>query len=334
MKAQRRSTLVSILARSVVVAMMPMVAAAQDPVNKPVNTTTGAGDRLPAPRNVTSVQMPDGRIRVTWSPVPGATAYAIIRSVPPDPQRPVTPNVTDTVFFDSNVTAGKTYYYVISGVNDGAMGMKVGAPSLRATRSFDLSGAHLTPTNVVARYDSATNRVYLSWAGPSDATFIVYRAGVEVGRDNTPPGEFFMTAPAAGTRIQLHVRAQDRFGNVSPPAASNELVIPSTAVGSTDSSSGGPTAPSGPISATGPAGTIAVTIGSAITLRVGATASAGSALGGASASRWVSLDEGIASVDGSGTVSARASGRARLLAISGAADGSVRVILVQVTVTP
>jgi len=80
--------------------------------------------------------------------------------------------------------------------------------------------------------------------------------------------------------------------------------------------------------------TIAVTIGSAITMRVGGSASASSALGGASASRWASLDEGIATVDGSGTVSARAAGRARLLAIAGAADGSVRVTLVQVTVSP
>jgi len=51
-------------------------------------------------------------------------------------------------------------------------------------------------------------------------------------------------------------------------------------------------------------------------------------------SRWVSLDEGVASVDGSGTVTARAAGRARVLAIGGAADGSARVTLVQVTVSP
>ena len=329
MTLQRQRTFVALLVSSLVL-MGAGTALGQEPVTKPTTSAPGTGDRLPLPRNVKAVQHPNGRIVVTWSPVSGATAYAITRSVPPEPAAAVTPNVTDTMFVESQVTAGKTYYYVISGVNDVATGMKAGA-SVKATRSFDPSGAHLTPTNVVARYDSVYNRVYLTWGASGDATaFTIYRSGVQVGRDDSPPGDFFMPAPAPGTRIQLQVRAQDQYNTVSPLATSNELVIPSTA----PPSSGGPTAPSGPISTTGPAGTIAVTIGSAITLRVGGSASAGSALGGASASRWVSLDEGIATVDGAGAVSARASGRARLLAITGAADGSVRVTLVQVSVTP
>lgn len=331
MKSQRRATLVSLLVSSFGLPVTPMVAAsAQEPVNKPANPTAGTGDRLLAPRNITAVQLSDGRIRVTWSPVTGATSYAIVRSVPPEAARSITPNVTDTLYFDSDITAGKTYYYVISGLNERATGMRQGSAPLKATRSFDPSRADLTPTNVVARYDSTTNRVYLTWVGPRDATFIVYQSGAEVGRDQIPPFDFSMTAPAPGTRMQFQVRTQDLSGYVSPLATSNELVIPSTAA----PSSGGPTMPSGPISTTGPAGTIAVTIGSAITLRVGGSASAGSALGGASASRWASLDEGIATVDGAGTVTARSSGRARLLAIAGAADGSVRVTLVQVTVSP
>ena len=331
MLSQRRRTFVASLVWSLMLIGTPAVSAlGQEPVTKPTTSAPGTGDRLSLPRNVRAVQHADGRIVVTWSPVPGATAYAITRSVPPDPAAPVTPNVTDTMFVERQVTAGKTYYYVVSGVNDVATGLKAGA-SVKATRSFDPSRADLTPTNVVARYDSASNRVYLTWVGSGEASvFMIYRSGVEVGRDYTLPGDFYMTAPAPGTRVQFQVRAQDRFGYASALASSNEVVIPSTSA----ASSGGPTAPSGPISTTGPAGTIAVTIGSAITLRVGGSASAGSALGGASASRWISLDEGIATVDASGSVSARAAGRARLLAIAGAADGSVRVTLVQVTVTP
>ena len=311
-------------------------ALAQEPVTKPTAApAAGTGERLPQPRNVTAVQLPNGLIRVTWSRVPGATSYAIVRSVPPDPQQPVTPNVTDTAYFDTNVTTGRTYYYLISGANDVATGLRAGAPPVRATRSYDPSGSHVSPRGVVASYDSVNNRVNVTWALPGDARgSIIYRSGVEVARDYNAPFSFSMAAPAPGTRLQFAVRGEDQYGNVSPLVASNELVIPARAIASTDSSSGAPVAPSGPLSTTGPAGTIAVTIGSAITLRVGGSAAAGSALGGASVSRWVSLDEGIASVDGSGTVSARASGRARLLAIAGAADGSVRVTLVQVTVTP
>jgi len=234
------------------------------------------------------------------------------------------------MFVDRQVTAGKTYYYVVSGVNDVATGLKAGA-SVKATRSFDISGSHLTPTNVVARYDAATSRVVLTWQGPSPAAFLIERDGVVIGRDDQPP--YMYTTAASGTRMQFRVRTQDPSGVQSPWAASNEVLIPAAATPA-DTSAGTPTSPSGPTSTTGPAGTIAVTIGSAITMRVGASASGSSALGGATATRWVSLDEGIATVDGSGTVTARASGRARLLAIAGAGDGSVRVTLVQVTVAP
>jgi hypothetical protein len=311
-------------------------ALAQDPVTKPTTTPApGTGERLPQPRNLTAIQLSDGRIRVTWSRVPGATSYALVRSVPPDPQQPVTPNVTDTVYYDTKVTVGKTYYYLISGASETATGLRAGAPPVRATRSYDPSGSHVSPTNVVARYDSVNNRVNVTWTVPGYASrSIIYRSGVELGRDDTAPFSFSMPAPPPGTRTQFEVVAEDEYGNRSPRVASNELVISSTAGASTSGSGGGPTAPSGPTSTTGPTGTVGVTIGSAITMRVGASASAGVTLGGTSASRWVSLDEGIATVDGSGTVTARTAGRARVLAIAGGADGSVRVTLVQVTVSP
>ena len=333
MLSQRRRTVVASLVWALLLIGTPTVAAfGQEPVTKPAPSPPRTGDRLPLPRNVRAVQHPDGRIVVTWSPVSGATAYAITRSVPPDPAAPITPNVTDTMFVERQVTAGKTYYYVIAGVNDAATGMKAGA-SVKATRSFDASGSHLAPTNVVARYDAATNRVILTWQGPSPAAFLIERDGVlQAGRVDRPP--YVYATAASGTRMQFRVRTQDPFGVQSPWVAANEVSIPGAGATPSDTSAGTPTSPGGPTSTTGPAGTIAVTIGSAITMRVGASASGTSALGGASATRWVSLDEGIATVDGSGTVAARTSGRARVLAIAGAGDGSVRVTLVHVTVIP
>ena len=332
MMAQYR-TVVSALVWSLGATGVPTLAMAQEPVSKPTNLPVGTGDRLVMPRNVAAVQLHDGRIQVTWSPVAGATAYSIVRSVPPDAAQPITPNVKDTVYFDSKVTAGKTYYYVISAVNETATGMKAGAPPVRATRSFDISGSHLTPTNVTARYDASSNSIVVSWQAPSlsDMTFIVQErrvpgsGWVEVGRRVSRPPYIHSAAPP-GTRWQFQVRAQDAFGVQSPWALSNEVQV--------DSSTASTTLPTGPLSTTGPAGTVSVTIGSTMTMRVGTSASASSALGGASASRWASLDEGIATVDGSGTVTARAAGRARLLAIAPAADGAVRVTLVQVAVEP
>ena len=330
MKSQRRRTFVSTFASSLILVASPMAAAfAQDPVAKPVNPSAGTGDRLPAPRNISAVQLPDGRIRVTWSPVAGATSYALVRSVPPEAAKPITPNVTDTLFFDSDIAAGKTYYYLISGLNDAATGLRQGSAPVKATRGVDMSGSYLSPTNVVARYDSINNRVDVSWVGPSPASFHIERDGVPLARVNRPPPySTSVPAPAPGTRVRFRISTEDPSGYRSPWVTSNEVIIPASAATPSGSTSQGPT------STTGPAGTVAVTIGSAVTMRLGGTASASAVLGGASASRWVSMDEGVATVDGGGTVTARAAGRARILAIAAAGDGSVRVTLVQVTVSP
>jgi hypothetical protein len=68
----------------------------------------------------------------------------------------------------------------------------------------------------------------------------------------------------------------------------------------------------------------------AVTLATGATTPLGSTVG--SAARWLSLDDAIATVNASGTVTARASGTTQVLAASTTADGSVRVAAIQVTV--
>ncbi|HEU5184802.1 MAG TPA: Ig-like domain-containing protein [Gemmatimonadaceae bacterium] len=284
------------------------------------------------PQNVRAEQRLDGRIRVTWSPVEGATAYSIVRSVPPDPAETIAPNVTDTVFLDSRVSAGKTYYYVVSGKSDVAAGMRASAPPVRSTITVDTTGTRygIAPTNVVARYNAATREVVITWRGSGSSTFTIESRQVP-GSSWTYHARAYSEMHGVrglppGTRWQFRVNGQGPDTAPSPWTVSNEVVI--------DSSSAPPTSPTGPTSTTGPAGTVAVTIGSAITMRVGATASAGSALGGATASRWVSLDEGIATVDASGTVTARTAGRARILAIAAVTDGSVRVTLVQVTVSP
>lgn len=332
MKSQRRSTFVSTFASSLILVGSPMVAAfAQDPVTKPVNPPAGTGNRLPAPRNISAVQLPDGRIRVTWSPVAGATSYALVRSVPPDAAKPITPNATDTVFFDSDIAAGKTYYYLISGLNDAATGLRAGAAPVKAIRGVGPVGDVIPPTNVVARYDPIGKLVNLTWEGPPQANFLVETRRLS---PESPWLQYMASslrslnlsgAYPAGTRVQFRVITTDYFGRRSTPTVSNEVLIDSSGVA--PASSGGTTS----IAATG---TVAVTMGSALSLRVGATLSAGSALSGASASRWISLDEGIATVDAAGTVTGRAAGRAQILAIGRGADGAVRVTLVQATVSP
>jgi hypothetical protein len=316
-----------------VLSATPIVAGyAQEPVTKPVNQPAAAGDRLPAPRNITAVQLPDGRIRVSWSPVVGATSYAIVRSVPPEAPKAITPNVTDTVFIDSDVWAGKTYYYVISALNNEATGMRQGSAPLKAT--LTAAGAIVVipsaPTNVVARYDPAVRSIRVTWVGPRDVTFVVEfkRTPIDTSFVNvtrTRNNFLDVSGGPEGLRVQFRVASENAAGTRSAATMSNEVLVDSLAV--QPASSGG--AMSGATS-----GTVAVTMGSALSLRVGATISAKPAQSGASAPRWLSLDEGIATVDAAGTVTARSAGRAQILAIGRAADGSVRVTLVAVTVSP
>ncbi len=102
-------------------------------------------DRLPRPSAVSASQLPDGRLRVVWTAVDGAARYKIIRSVPPAGTSIVAPaNARDTMYVDTDVKAGSTYYYVVSAINEaGIEGMKGGA-SVKATAV--VAAADTTPT--------------------------------------------------------------------------------------------------------------------------------------------------------------------------------------------
>jgi hypothetical protein len=327
MTTHRQGTWTRTLVWSLVLAGSPPFAAiAQEPVIKPTNPAAGTVARLPSPGIVTASQLPDGRIRVTWSRVPDATSYAIIRSVPPEVATPITPNVIDTVFIDSDVMIGRTYYYVVSGLNDLTTGLKRGAAPVTATRNVGPVVELKPPTNVSARYEADRKMVIVTWQGPSGLTYLIESRTLPsdtwtlVGRGNALSAGIVRLSE--GARMHFRVMSQDAYGMRSSAAGSNEVLIPS---------SGGLPGAGGATQATG---TVAVSMGAMLPLRVGGVTSAASAVTGFTASRWISLDEGIATVEGSGTVTARATGRAQILAIGRAADGSVRVTLVQVTVSP
>lgn len=105
---------------------------AQGQVTKPIS----ARGRLPAPIPVAR-QLADGRIEVRWAAVEGAVKYQITRSVPPSGAMVLSqPDSAATVYVDSDVTAGSTYYYLLSAVNEaGVIGMKRGSPPVTATVS-------------------------------------------------------------------------------------------------------------------------------------------------------------------------------------------------------
>ena len=309
-----------------------LVLNAQEPVDKPATAppVTRAGDRLPPPTTVRAWQRPDGRIEVRWSSVPDATSYALIRSVPPGGQLPIGGTITDTTFIDSDVQAGKTYYYLVSGLNQSVTGLRKGASPVSATRDAGTLGDLFPPNIVLARYELDRKQVRIIWRPVRRAPSYL----VEVRDVSTT--EWRMVARQSDTvalisdmpersRVQFRVMSEDASLNKSSPSLTPEIVIPVAPPGS-----------GSPVSAPAPggvAGTVAVSMG-AVAVRVGATTPAASAVAGFSPTRWVSLDEPIATVDAAGAVTGRSAGRASVLAIGRGTDGSVRVTLVQVTVTP
>ena len=327
-----------------VAATIVSTAEAQDPVIKPTITTT-APVRAPLPRNVAAVQLPDGRIQVRWSPVPGADTYQITRSVPGVGGGVVTqPNPEDTVYHDTDVVAGRTYYYVIAGLNGAGVGLKAGAPPVTATRSAGTtSGTSGTaPAAATSLTASATGGggVFLNIPLVRTGTVLEFErvtssepgatwtARPELRHPVTITGglnKFDPTAGiGAGAQLQWRVFVVDQAtGARSTPTLSNIFTVPSatTTTSTTTTTTGAATS----------SGQVLVGISAPATVRVGSThslATAGSGL------RWTSLDESIASVDATGTATARTAGTAQLVGIGRGTDGAVRVTVVRLTVTP
>jgi hypothetical protein len=116
-------------------------AEAQDEITKPITISTT--DRLPPPATLNAAQQPDGRIRVVWSTVEGASKYTLTRSVPNVGSKVISrPNPSDTVYLDSDVTRGTYYYYLVNAVSsNGIAGLKVGAAPVLATISVIPTGS-------------------------------------------------------------------------------------------------------------------------------------------------------------------------------------------------
>jgi hypothetical protein len=110
------------------------ITSAQDEVDKP---RAAAPSRPAAPTTITTVQEPDGSVRISWSAVRGAVKYSLVRSVPVlgiGPAVLATP--TDTFYVDSDIRADYYHFYMVNGIGEtGVPGMKMSAPPFAPTRS-------------------------------------------------------------------------------------------------------------------------------------------------------------------------------------------------------
>jgi hypothetical protein len=139
----------------------------------------GGLDRLPAPRPVVAQQLADGRIQVTWGSVLGAESYLISKSVPPAGIRVLAPaNPGDTVYLDSDVKPGSTYYYSVATVGgDGGPGLKTAASPVTAAGTPPVTAPALAAPATLTALAFPPPYVTLHWSYPTgDVEFIVERA--------------------------------------------------------------------------------------------------------------------------------------------------------------
>ena len=332
----------------------PVVAQDAGPVTRPLSETNiPSTDRLPAPKP-SAVQRPDGQIFVSWAPIEGAVRYLMWRSVPPTPTAAVTlQSAQSTAYVDANVKVGSTYYYVVAAVNGaGIEGLRGGTTPVTATIS-------VAPTTTAAPTVTATlvqpdpPRVTVSFSGPAGtASYEIQRtvysspsadpALIDYARPSMPTSfstsskslsDSLPSAPYARA-VSYSVRATVPIGTVGYSYVSvgkGDVIIPAATASTT---TGGTTSTTGTTSYAGSntMGGTTLTVAALATLTTGATTSLGST-GGTSA-RWLSLNDAIATVDASGTVTARAAGTTQVLAVSSSPDGSVRVVAIPLAVKP
>lgn len=341
----------AILTTLTILGMYGVPASAQDPVVKPPTVAGSATTRLPAPMPVTARQLPDGRIEVRWPAVEGAIRYDMWRSVPPAGQTAITrANPAENVYLDSDVKVGSTYYYLVAAVNSaGISGLRAGAPPVQAVTAPG-SATTTSATQPISARLVATGVVEVAYPASSGATGyrierVMYRAmatnpaqidpaSQQVGFATNAPGTTFRDQVGTQTASQwVQYRVTPALVVGTAPTMTSPIVMVPGTTATTDGGTGGATGGASTTAATTYAGTTTLTVLAPSPLRVGASVALAAATG-VSGARWISLNDSIATVDASGTVTGAAPGTTQVLALASTSDGSARVVAVPVTVAP
>lgn len=183
------------------------------------------------------------------------------------------------------------------------------------------------PLQVLVSYGVANGRNYevertMYRSRSADPSQIDYSSPMNTTRwtlaDTTLTDSYLMYPDAFARSVSYAVRANMWDGTVTPIGKSSVLILPAS--GSTTTS------------AAAVAGLTTFTVAAPATVKNGATTSLAASIG--SPARWVSLNESVATVDASGTVTGRLAGNTRIVALATSSDGSLRVVAIPLTVSP
>ncbi len=116
---------------------------------------------LPSPKITSSNRASDGKIRLTWSAVEGATAYKVYRSTSANGAYQAIATISSLTYTDTAATAGqKNYYYIIA-----MSGGSESEPSNKVNRVCDLP----RPTGLKVANNASTGKNVISWNAVSGA---------------------------------------------------------------------------------------------------------------------------------------------------------------------
>ena len=247
---------------------------------------------------------------------------------------------------------GSMYYYVVAGVNEtGTVGLRAGTAPVTATAPVTTTTTTAAPTELIdintsviattpltyqlrfplSQYESRVEAWFYK-ASASDPTLLdPSTASVQwtaTAAPNSPTINYVVPTSTTYPRFVKFRRVRSNFFSSSGQVSwSNPVLIPAATTPTTPSSSGTTgTTTSTPATPTG-----SVVAAAAVTVAAGATLAATSITAG-SGSRWMSLNESVATVDASGTITGRTAGTTQVIAVTPASDGSLRVVAIPVTV--
>jgi fibronectin type 3 domain-containing protein len=189
----------------------------------PVSATTGADvpNAPNAPAGLTTTGQTPNSITLSWNGVTGAVSYKVYRGESVSGTYTQTgSNVTSNTFTDTELSAGRTYYYKVSAVNTG--GESPQSSSIEAATTLN---APDVPAGVTATGRTSSS-ITLSWNRVTGAaSYKVYRGESETGA-YSPAGSpattsFTDTGLPAGTTYYYKVSAVNAGGE-SPQSSSIE----------------------------------------------------------------------------------------------------------------
>ena len=211
---------------------------AASPLSAEVTAVPRANATAPdAPASMTAVAG-DGRVTISWRPVPGATRYTVYRDTNPG-VRPSLSTVVgegDSPYIDHDVTNDITYYYVVTGWLADVQGPPSAEVSAMPTAS---TSPLVAPKNLAAA--AANGSVTLTWDAVPDAQSYTLYWSTAVG---VTPQNGTAIANVSSPYIHASVSNGQTYHYVVTALRGGQESAPSSAVSATPTGSVAPTSPS------------------------------------------------------------------------------------------